>query len=109
MTFANLGEPFGDQGERVVPFDRLPLRALPAHRSAQAVGIVLDILQRHGLGADMAPAERIERIALDREDALDFGLDGQAADGFAQVAGTVMDGRLAHFGFPHDAVVVPPL
>jgi hypothetical protein len=57
----------------------------------------------------MAAAEAVEGVALDREDSLAFGLDGETADGFAQMTGTVVDGRVAHFGFPHGAVVVQPL
>ncbi|MNG24053.1 hypothetical protein D3C84_1087320 [compost metagenome] len=64
---------------------------------AQAVRVVLDVLQRHGLGADMATAERVLGVALDRADQgppvvcmADF--DVQPADRFAKVTGTVMQG-----------------
>lgn len=83
-------EPFGGQCERRVPADGLPLLAYPAMGLAQAVRIVLDILQGHGLGADVATAEGIVRVALDRADArrsvmIMAHLDVEPADGFAQV------------------------
>ncbi len=109
VALADLSQALGDQFVGLLPADGLPLIAAAAHRVAQAIGVVLDVLQRHCLRTDMAAAEAVEVVALDRKDALAFGLDGQAADGFAQVTGTVMDADVAHFGFPHGAVVVPPL
>ena len=62
----------------------------------QAIRIVLDVLQRHGLGADVPAAERVLGVAFDRGDldvtAFDLGgFDGQTTDGFAQMARTVME------------------
>jgi len=62
----------------------------------QAVRVILDILQRHCLGADMPATEGVQWVALDRRDrqAAVFGLggfQGQATDGFAQMAGTVVE------------------
>jgi hypothetical protein len=37
---------------------------------AQAVRVFVDVFQGHGLGADMAAAEGVVRIALDRQDLL---------------------------------------
>ncbi|MCY1359028.1 hypothetical protein D9M69_455820 [compost metagenome] len=93
----DVGKLLGDQGEGLVPADRLPAVADPAHRLAQAVGVALDVLQGHRLRADVAAAEAVLGIALDRQDALAavvqaFGFEGQAADGLAQVARTVMEG-----------------
>ena len=109
VALADLGQALGDQLVGLVPADGLPLFAAAAHGVAQAIGVVLDVLQRHCLRTDMAAAEAVEGVALDRKDALAFGLDGQTADGFAQMTGTVMDADVAHFGFPHGAVVVSPL
>jgi len=81
---------FRGKGERLVPADRAPVRPVAPHRRAQPVRVGLDILQRHCLRADMAAAERIGRIALDRDDAIILDLDRQAADRFAQIAGTIM-------------------
>ena len=85
------------QLERLIPTDGLPLLAHAAHGLANTVGIVLDILQGHRLGADMATAEAVLGIALDRTNlraavSLGFGFDGEPADGFAQMACTVMEG-----------------
>ncbi|MNJ66211.1 hypothetical protein D3C77_622690 [compost metagenome] len=75
----------------------MPVLAHPLVRLAQAVGVVLDVLQGHGLWADMAAAERVLGVALDRTDqrppvvfVADF--DVQPTDRFAQVTGTVMQG-----------------
>ncbi|MNV51626.1 hypothetical protein D3C71_1436820 [compost metagenome] len=92
----NGGEAFGDQIECRFPLDGLPFIAHPLHRLMQAIRIVLNVLQRHGLGADVPTTERILGVALDRSD-LDVtafapgGFDGQATDGFAQMARTVME------------------
>ena len=72
----------------------------PAHGLAQAVRVILDILQGHRLGADMSAAEAVLGVALDRQDLhaallIRGSFNRQAADGLAQVAGTVMLG-LAH-------------
>ena len=91
-----LAQPRGQQVEGLVPADRLPLVADTAHRLAQAVRVVLDVLQGHRFRADMATAEAVLGIALDRQDMAAvvavLGFDGQAADGLTQVTGTVMEG-----------------
>ncbi|MNP31268.1 hypothetical protein D3C76_1243820 [compost metagenome] len=92
----NARETFGDQIECGLPLDGPPLIAYPLHGLAQAVRIVLDVLQRHRLGADVPSAEGVQGVALDRRDldvaAFDHaGFDGQATDRFAQMAGTVME------------------
>ncbi|MNN41757.1 hypothetical protein D3C81_1558960 [compost metagenome] len=93
----DLRQALGDQGEGFVPLDRQPFAAGTAHGLAQPVRVVLDVLQGHGLGADVAATEAVLGVALDGEDAaaavfLVLGLDGQAADGLAEMACTVMDG-----------------
>jgi hypothetical protein len=62
----------------------------------QAVGVILDILQRDGLGTDMPTTETVLGVALDRRDrqAAIVGLSRfqrQAANGFTQMAGTVVE------------------
>ncbi|CAI8723491.1 hypothetical protein EMIT0232MI5_110194 [Pseudomonas sp. IT-232MI5] len=95
MTFLNRRQFLGHQRKRFVPLDRQPLATNATHWLAQAVRIILDVLQGHGFGADVATAEGVEGITLDRGDrnmAIGFGgLDGQPTNGFAQVAGTVME------------------
>jgi len=80
-------QPLGDQGKRFVPRDRSPFAARSQHRLVEAVRVILDILQRHRLWADMTTAEGVQRVALDRgnRQAAVFGLgsfQGQATDGF---------------------------
>lgn len=97
MRLLDAPELVGRQGESLVPADRLPALANPTVGLTQAVGIVLDILQGHCLGADVAAAERVVRVAFDRGDqrlpvVLMADFDVQPADRFAQVTGTVMQG-----------------
>ena len=92
----NARQPLSHQGKGVIPGNRLPLAAHPQHGLVQTVRVVLDVLQGHGLGADVAATETVQRVALDRGDrqATVFalgGFQGEAADGFAQVAGTVVE------------------
>ena len=87
----------GHQVEGLVPADGLPLLANSAHGLTNSIRVVLDVLQCHGLGADMATAETVLGIALDRANlraavSLSFGFDGESTDGFAQMARTVMKG-----------------
>ena len=62
----------------------------PFQRPAQAVRVLVYVLQGHGLGADVAAAQRVVLVALDRGDLIAFGLDDQPADRLAQVAGPVV-------------------
>ncbi|MOA32053.1 hypothetical protein D3C78_1532420 [compost metagenome] len=83
----DIRQALGHQRKGVVPGNGLPFVANTLHGLAQAIRIVLDILQSHRLGADVTAAEGVQRIALDRGDrqalAVGFGdLQGQAADGF---------------------------
>lgn len=85
------------QFEGLFPTDRLPAVTDTLVRRPQAVRVILDILQGHRLGADVAAAEAVLGVTLDRGDARgDIGLvgdfQGQAADGFTQMTGTVMQG-----------------
>jgi len=58
---------------------------------AQAVGVLVEVLQRRGLGADIAPAQRIALVALDPDDPLSLEVHGDAAAGLAQRAGAMDD------------------
>ncbi|MOA04332.1 hypothetical protein D3C78_1238810 [compost metagenome] len=92
VALADRRQARGGQLEGCVPADRLPLLVDTTHRLAQAVRIVLDVLQGDRLGADMAAAEAVLGVAPDRQDAPVLGLDGQAADGLAEMARTVVKG-----------------
>ncbi|MNY45625.1 hypothetical protein D3C86_1807430 [compost metagenome] len=95
VTLLNRPQSLGNQVESLLPFDRLPFAADLEHGLAQPVGVILDVLQGHSLGADMATTETIVGIAFDRTDAQRLvgafgGFDGQATNGFTQVARTVV-------------------
>ncbi|MNS45207.1 hypothetical protein D3C72_776690 [compost metagenome] len=97
MGLLDRPQPVGSQGKGLVPADGMPVLAHPLVRLAQAVGVVLDVLQGHGLWADMAAAERVLGVALDRTDqrppvVVMAHFDVQPTDRFAQVTGTVMQG-----------------
>ena len=88
MLLLEGGEPLGRLGERLVPRDRHELiGADAAQRLAHAIGIGVQIAQRHRLGAHVAAAERIRVVPADRRDLVAFGLDGETADRLAQHAG----------------------
>ena len=55
------GELVGRQVERLVPADLDPVVADPPHRSPQPVGVLVDVGQRHPLGADVPTRERVVR------------------------------------------------
>ena len=73
--------------ERRLPGDLLPVGAAPAQRPAQPIRVLVQVLERHRLGADVAAAERIVVVAPDREDAIALDADGDAAHRLAEVAG----------------------
>ncbi|MOA19616.1 hypothetical protein D3C78_1400110 [compost metagenome] len=85
------------QLEGFVPTDHLPTVAYALVRRTQTIRVILDVLQGHSLGANVATAEAVLGVTLDRADTRrgtrllgDFNV--QATDGFAQVTGTVMQG-----------------
>ncbi|MNJ71191.1 hypothetical protein D3C77_677060 [compost metagenome] len=85
------------QLEGFFPTDCLPTVSHSLMGCTQPVRIVLDVLQGHCLRTDVAAAEAVVMIALYRGDAWggirivgDF--QGQAANGFTQMTGTVMQG-----------------
>ena len=61
-----------------------------ANRTSQAVGVVVDVLVRGPLRADVAAAEGIVPIAADREDLPSGRLDLEPADRVAQIADRVV-------------------
>ena len=62
-----VGQPVGDQVERLVPADLLPVVAATRRdRPAQPVGVVVHVGERDALGADVAARERVVGVAPDR-------------------------------------------
>ena len=95
IALADLHQPARGGIQRLLPADLLPAAgpARFAHslqRAAQAVRILVDILQCHRLGADMAAAQRVLLVPLYGDDLLALGLNHQPADSLAQVAGPVV-------------------
>ena len=74
-----------------IPTDALPIarRGAP-HRVTQSIRVILDVLQRHRLGANVTATEAVLTITADRDDTAILDPDFDAADGLAQVAGPVM-------------------
>ena len=65
-------------------------RADTFHWLAQAIRVLVNILERDRFGANMASAQRIVLITPDVRDRVTFGLNHQSTHGFAQVADPVM-------------------
>ncbi len=65
MLLLDLRQALCHQCKRLVPADLFPALVNPLHRPAQALRIILDILQGNRLGADVAAAEGVLRVALD--------------------------------------------
>ena len=86
-------EPLGGVGDRLVPRHLLPLPLGGAHhRGTQAVGIVVDVLERKGLGADVPPRERILLVPAHRDDRVGVvELHLEPAHRLAEGAGDVPD------------------
>jgi hypothetical protein len=67
----------------------IPAQTLPgpiahaAHRMAKTIGIAVDVLEGHRLGADVAAAERVIPVAPDRPDFVTTHLYGETADRLA--------------------------
>ena len=83
-----VGDPVGDQVERVVPADLVPRAGGPvaADRAAQPVRVVVQVAERDALGADVAPRERVVGVAADLGDPVALDGDPQPADRLADVA-----------------------
>ena len=91
MLALDRGEAGRDEIEGFIPADRLPLIAVTPHRSAQPIGIVVDVDERDGLRAHVAAAERVRGIAANAHDLRPSRADLDAAERLAQVAGAVCD------------------
>jgi hypothetical protein len=57
---------------------------------AKAIGIGVDILEGHRLGADVAAAERVIPVTPDSLDFVTTDLDGETTDRLAQIAGPIV-------------------
>jgi len=74
-------EPLGGLVQRLVPGHLLEITAFAPQRPRDAVGIVLQIHQRPGLGADVSLTARIERVASKVHDPLVFEREPEATHG----------------------------
>ena len=84
------GDAVGDQVERLVPADLVPLAGGPvtAYGTTQPVGVVVEVADRDALGADVATGERVVRVAADAGHAPVVDGELEAADRLADVADT---------------------
>ena len=94
MHFLDVVQAPGCLVQGFIPADRHPAVGGAFHRMAQAVRIVVQVLQGHGLGADMAPAKWVVLVTPDGQNLIAAMLDLDATHGFAEIAGVVM--RLFH-------------
>ena len=96
IALYDVHQALGSSVQRLLPADVLPgvrLTRCAAHtceRPAQPIRVVVNILQSHGLGADVPPTQGVVRVALDRQYPLTIGFDTQAANGLAEVAGAMV-------------------
>ena len=81
------GQALGRLGERLVPAHLDPSPRGAPLGTAQAVGVLVEVLEGDRLRAEVAAAERVVLVAADREDVGAVRLDLDAAHGFAEVAG----------------------
>ncbi len=101
VAFTHLGNASIDLGESRGPRDLFPARRRTPHRAPQAIGILVDVLEGDGLGADVPAAQHVLAIGLDGQHGAAAMLDDDAAHGLAQGAGAVMQAGLIHQGRPH--------
>ena len=101
VSAADPHQPIGSPIQCVFPRHLVPTSALTDHRSANAIGIFMKIEQRRSLGADVAAAERIVRIAADRSQLSVFSIDQDAARGLAER--TDRGSRNTSFYRPHES------
>src|SRR5690554_559306 len=95
MGLAHLMQSPGDQVEGLVPAYFFPAGGGFSNRPAQPFRVFMQILQRHRLRANMAPAERVVVVAFDSGNLAVLNLDSHATHGFAKVAGAVV-GAVVH-------------
>ncbi len=86
--------------ERRGPGNLFPSRRRASHRPAQPVRVLVEVLQRDGFRADVAAAQHVVAVGLDREDLSVPMLDHDAAHGLADRAGAVMQPCLSHRPLP---------
>ena len=65
-------------------------------RCAQAVGVFVQVFQRHRFGADVAMAQHIGFMPTNADDGIALNLDFQTTAGLAQRANTVVRGGIGH-------------
>ena len=96
-----------DLGERLVPRDRMQLAVLATNpRRTQAIGILVQLLERRALRADETAAEDVVTVAPDAADAaVVLHLDLEATGGLAQRARA--KGELAHLTRPRSPPARP--
>src|SRR6056297_3567097 len=97
MVLSGLMELFRDQIKRFVPFHFLPAGFGSPNGLLQAVRILVQILQRNCLWADMSPTQRIILITLDGCNPAVVHFDRDTAHGLAKVTGTIV-GAVFHEG-----------
>jgi hypothetical protein len=84
-------QPGLDLGPRLVERRRHQLTAAAHQRRGQAVGIVVQLAERHALGADEPGAQDVVGVAADAQDLGPVGGDREPAGGLAQRAGPERD------------------
>jgi len=90
MLSANAFEVSRDFVESFCPRDALPALRRAANRIAQAIVVVMDVLQGDRLRADIATTERIVLVAADIELAIAAHIDLDAANRFTDIAVAIM-------------------
>ena len=90
VVLTGLVEFFGNQIKRLGPFHFLPAALGLPDRLFQAVRILVQVLQRNRLRADMSPAQWIIFITLDGCDPTVLQFDCDTAHGLAKVTGTIV-------------------
>lgn len=84
--------------QRLIPVDLSPTIAAAPERSAQAIGVVMELCERRAFRANVTLAENIVPVAADGDDAITIELDGEPAHGLAQVAGAKVSRPRMHGG-----------
>ncbi len=86
MLVADAHQTGGCAIQRGVPGHLAPARAFADQRSAEAIGILVQVGEGRGLGTDVTAAERVILVTADRVNMLTACVDKNAARGFAQRA-----------------------
>ena len=90
MSLLDVDEACGNFIDRFAPRDLLPAVCRSSYRSAQAVGVLMHVFEREGLGADVPATEGVTLIAANGQDFFVANADLDAAHRLAQVTGTVV-------------------